>query len=112
MDLEKNNLFENERKYILTNKGVYVDSLYGISTWGDDYHQESIEIEEDGSVFLSVWYNGGYDDDTVEENYLGKIVKESSEPFECKYVKKFLEENLNFKEMKFECSYTLEELGL
>ena len=44
MHLEKNNLFENERKYILTNKGVYVDSLYGLSTWGDHYHQEGIEI--------------------------------------------------------------------
>ena len=95
MVLEKNNLFENERKYILTNKDVYVDSLYGISTWGDDYHQEGIEIKEDGSVFLSIWYNGGYEDDTVEEIYLGKIVKVSSEPFECKYVKKLFNEDLS-----------------
>lgn len=59
---------ENRTILITKNFSIYIPEIYGIDTWGDGYHQESMEQNKDGEwIIHNWWYGGEFEDDTVSD---------------------------------------------
>lgn len=69
---------------------IYIPEIYGINTWGDGYHQESMEQNKDGKWIVHNWWYGGEWEEDITSEYEIEIIAEFNSIAKAK---KFLIEN-------------------